>query len=302
MKFVADSRQRLDKFLSTKFPEHSRSRLQKLIDSGNVLVEGKPAEKNGLELREGWVIEVPEIVESAPQALEPWNVDLDIRYEDAFMLVVNKSRGVATHPASSLKEPSLVNALLARSHNLSTGSAPYRPGIVHRLDKDTTGLIMIAKTDAVHANLAKQIAEKTADRIYVALADGEPLDATFSVNAAIGRHPQNATIMAVKRTGKPALTHFRLLKQIGSNALLACKLSTGRTHQIRVHLSACNLPVVGDPVYGRSGSKGGSMQLHAALMRLNHPVTGERLSVFAEPPEDFLFREYVIKEEVENWN
>lgn len=302
MKFIAESRQRLDKFLAIQFPEHSRSRLQKLIDSGDVLVEGKPAQKNGLEIREGWVIEVAEIVETAPQALEPWNVELDVRYEDEHMLVVNKERGVATHPASSLKEPSLVNALLARSHNLSSGSAPYRPGIVHRLDKDTSGLIMIAKTDATHAALAKQISDKTADRIYVAVADGEPLDQTFSVDAAIGRHPQNATLMAVKRTGKPALTHFRLLKQIGANALLACKLATGRTHQIRVHLAACSLPVVGDPLYGRAGTRGGAMQLHAALLRLNHPVTGIRMAVFAEPPEDFLFREYVIETEVANWS
>jgi len=301
MRLIAESRERLDKFLTRQLPGHTRSRLQRLIDEGGVLVQGQKAEKTGMELREGWTVDLEEPEETPPHDLAPADIPLDVRYEDDSMLVVNKPRGLATHPASSLKEPTLVNALLWRSHELSQGSAPYRPGIVHRLDKETTGLIMVAKTDAAHAKLARQIEEKTAERIYVVAVSGEALEDQFTIDASIGRHPNVPILMAVKKSGKPARTHVRLLHQIGDEALLACRLDTGRTHQIRVHLAACHLPVIGDSLYAPEKISEGPMQLHAALLSFDHPVSGERITVYAEPPEDFIHHEMVVREEVEDW-
>ena len=301
MRLIADSRERLDKFLARQLPGHTRSRLQRLIDDGGVLVEGVKASKTGMELREGWSVDLEEPAETLAHDLQPADIPLDVCYEDDSLLVVNKPRGLATHPASSIKEPTLVNALLWRSHELSQGSAPYRPGIVHRLDKDTTGLIMIAKTDAAHANLSRQIELKTAMRAYVVTVHGEPLEPEFTVDAAIGRHPTVPVLMAVKKSGKPAKTHVRTLAQIAGKAVLTCKLETGRTHQIRVHLAACHLPVVGDVLYGRSVPDLVPMQLHAALLAFDHPLTHERTVVYCDPPSDFEYAELVLQEDVEKW-
>lgn len=266
------------------------------------MVQGELAGKTGLELREGWIVELEEPEETPPHDLEPADIPLDVRYEDSDVVVVNKPRGLATHPARSLKEPSLVNALLARSHALSTGSAPYRPGIVHRLDKDTTGLIMVAKTDFAHASLARQIETRRARRTYVAVVAGEPLDEAFTIDAPIGRHPQRPLVMAVKRTGKVARTRVRVLKRLGAQTLLACRLDTGRTHQIRVHLAECHLPVVGDPLYAPVASASGPLKLHSALLEFEHPRTGGDVAVWAEPPEDFIFATEVDLEEVNRWD
>lgn len=301
MRLIAESRERLDKFLARHLPGHSRSRLQRLIDSGGVYVQGTVATKSGLELREGWEVDLAEPTETPPHDLEPADIPLDIRYEDSDVVVVNKPRGLATHPAPSLREPTLVNALLARSHGLSSGAAPYRPGIVHRLDKDTTGLIMVAKTDFAHAALAKQIETRQAKRYYVALVSGEPLENAFTIDAPIGRHPQRPLVMAVKRTGKHAITHVRVLERLGDQTLLACKLETGRTHQIRVHLAECHLPVLGDPLYAPQTIANGPLQLHAAVLEFEHPVHGTVVSVVAETPEDFQFRDKVDLNVVKSW-
>lgn len=301
MRLIAESRERLDKFLARQLPGHTRSRLQRLIDAGGVLVQGEVAEKTGMELREGWTVDFDEPEETPPHDLAPADIPLDVRFEDESLLVVNKPRGLATHPAVSLREPTLVNALLWRSHSLSQGSAPYRPGIVHRLDKETTGLIMIAKTDAAHAKLSRQIEEKSAQRVYVVVVQGEALEDAFTIDAAIGRHPTNPTLMAVKKSGKPAKTHVRVLAQVGGDSVLACKLETGRTHQIRVHLAACHLPVVGDSLYSPDGVSEGPMQLHAALLSFDHPASGERTTLYAEPPQDFQYRDEVTRGAVEAW-
>jgi 23S rRNA pseudouridine1911/1915/1917 synthase len=298
----AETRERLDRFLARKLPGHSRSRLQRLISAGGVRVAGEVAEKSGLELREGWIVELEEPTESPPHDLEPAEIALDVLYEDDDVLVVNKPRGLATHPAASLKEPSLVNALLARSHGLSRGTAPYRPGIVHRLDKDTTGLIVVAKTDAAHVSLARQIEARTVSRLYVALVRGEPMEEAFTVDAPVGRHPGNPTLMAVKKTGKRAVTHVRTLARLGADTLVLCRLETGRTHQIRVHLAACHLPVVGDPLYAPAAAQGPPLQLHAARLSFEHPTLGTVVSVYAPPPDDFVAREEVVAEEVEGWD
>lgn len=298
----AEQRERLDHFLARNFQGHSRSRLQRMIENGEVTVEGVAATKSGFELRPGWVVEMGEPQETPPHDLEPADIPLDVVFEDDDMLVVDKPRGLATHPARSLKEPSLVNALLARPHALSTGSAAYRPGIVHRLDKDTTGLLMVAKNDAAQLRLSSQIQDKSVERIYVANVAGEPLEDEFTVNAPIGRDPVNATRMTVKRTGKRAVTHVRRIAGHAESTLVACRLETGRTHQIRVHLAACHLPVLGDKLYALPAQRSGPLQLHAALLRFDHPVSGTRLTVFAPPPDDFQFASEVTEEVVASWN
>ncbi len=299
VRLVADQVERLDRFLARCLRAHTRSRLQEWIAEGHVRVEGEPTVRVGFRLKPGWIIELEPPAESAPHDLEPASIPLDVAYEDDCLLVVNKPRSLATHPAASLKEPTLVNALLARRHPLSEGFAPYRPGIVHRLDKDTTGLIVVAKTDSAHASLSRQIESKSAKRVYVALVEGEPFDDEFTVDAPLGRSQGDPTKMSVKRTGKHAVTHCNVLRRLGQRTLLLCRLETGRTHQIRVHLAACHMPVVGDAVYGQCSST--PLQLHAALLEFVHPVTGRLLRVYASPPEDFLARGEVRKEEVERW-
>jgi 23S rRNA pseudouridine1911/1915/1917 synthase len=299
MTLVADRAERLDRFLAKRLPEHSRSRLARLIDEGLVTVDGA-ARKRSFELHEGSSVELPdEIAETGPQDVRPAEIDLDVRYEDESMLVVNKPRGMAVHPAPSLREATLVNALLARAHTLSTEAGGFRPGIVHRLDKETTGLLLVAKTDRAHRKLAEQIRMRSADRRYVAWAEGRMRGQSLTVEGPIGRDSTNRQRMAVVPDGKPARTHLRLLHQDPGRCLLACRLETGRTHQIRVHLAGLGLPVLGDPLYG--GDSAWPLQLHSCLIRFDHPETGERLTVYAEAPEDFIAPELVARETLEGW-
>ncbi len=292
MRFVAEGPDRLDKFLANSLPEHSRSKLARLISDGGVLVDGVRA-KPSLKLEPGMVIELEELVATPAHDLTPSHIELDVVFEDEFLLLVNKPRGLATHPASSLKEPSLVNALLGRGGELSD-SESFRPGIVHRLDKETTGLLVIAKTDTVHANLAKQIELKTAERKYLAVVGGKVEQERFTVNAALARDKRNKLKMAIDPYGKNAVTHIKLIKRLDRGTLVAAKLETGRTHQIRVHLSAVGLPVLGDDLYApKEQREGVPLQLHAAYLGFKHPGTGEDVAFFAPPPEDFLAFEQV---------
>jgi 23S rRNA pseudouridine1911/1915/1917 synthase len=248
-------------------------------------VNGKAA-KRSLLLASNDLVEVAAIpVESPPHNLEPADIPLEILYEEEDLLVVNKPRGLATHPARSLKEPSLVNALLAR-HSLSTGSADYRPGIVHRLDKDTTGLLVIAKTDAAHRKLAEQIAAKKAERRYVAVVYGELDQPAFRIEAPIARDKTNRLRMASDPKGKPAITHVKQLGRVDVGTVVLVILETGRTHQIRVHLQSIGHPVVGDRLYSKH-KKDLPLQLHAVFLSFNHPVTGKRMEFYVAPPEDF---------------
>ena len=286
MELIADRPERLDHFLARTLPTHSRTKLVKMIDSGEVLVQGVP-EKRSLKLEIGMVVTLGEPPESPAHDLEPADIPLDVRYEDEHLLVVNKPRGLATHPAPSLKEPSLVNALLARSHTLSQAGGAFRPGIVHRLDKDTTGLILIAKTDSAHALLAKEIERKEVERRYVAVVHGEPEQERFTIDAPIARDPKNRLRMAIHWQGKRAVTHILRIGRSDKGSILAIRLETGRTHQIRVHLAKVGHPVIGDPLYAPKELRGGPMQLHAAYLRFTHPSSGESIEVYAEPPEDF---------------
>jgi 23S rRNA pseudouridine1911/1915/1917 synthase len=295
MNLTAEAKERLDRFIARKLPTYSRSRVNQAIREGFVRVAGKVVTKPGLEVKPGQEVEVGAIPEPEPHNLEPANIPLDVRFEDDTLLVVNKPRGMASHPAPGLGPETLVNALLSRSHALSTEGGEWRPGIVHRLDKETTGLMMVAKTDSVHRALAEQIKTKRAERVYVAVVFGNPEPQRFVINKPIGRHPGIPSLMTVKQGGREAVTHVRVL----GPGLVACRLETGRTHQIRVHLSSIGHPVKGDNQYAKKPWNEGPMQLHAALLSFDHPTTGERVTVYAGPPDDFEAK--ITREEIEDW-
>lgn len=289
MEFVAESSERLDRFLAQRLPEHSRTKLAKLIDAGEVTVDGQ-AQKPSFKLEPGMKVALGEPPETPAHDLTPAEIPLDIVYEDDVLLVVNKPRGLASHPAASLNEPSLVNALLARGTKLSEVGEAFRPGIVHRLDKETTGLMVVAKTDTAHVTLARQIEGKSAERRYVAVVGGNVERERFLIDMPIGRDPKNRIRMAVVPDGKFARTHVKRLARLDAGTLLACRLETGRTHQIRVHLAYHAMPVLGDTIYAPKALREGPMQLHAAYLAFDHPTDGRRLAFTAEPDEKFLGR------------
>ena len=295
MELISDDRERLDRFLARKLPEHSRSKLARLIADGLVMVEGR-AEKPSFLLSGGQRVTLDEPTDSEAHDLSPAEIDLDIVYEDAHLLVVNKPRGLAAHPAKTLHEPSLVNALLARSHALSTVGGDFRPGIVHRLDKETTGLMIVAKTDAAHVKLARQIETKAAERRYFAVVAGVVSEPKFRIDAPIGRDKRNRTKMAVDPNGKPAATVVMRIGRLERGWLIGAKLETGRTHQIRVHLSSLGMPVFGDSVYAPKAYREGPMQLHAAFLSFTHPISENRIQCYAEPPTDFMGRELATQD------
>lgn len=287
MRLFADRRERLDRFLARHMPQFTRSRLAAFIEEGGVRVPGKSA-KAGLMLKEGMEVEVGDLVEKPAHDLSPVEIPLDVLFEDDAILVVNKPRGLAAHPSPTLKGPSLVNALLARGQNLSTGSAVFRPGIVHRLDKDTTGLIVVAKTEAAHGHLARQFASKRARRTYVAILAGDLAQERVTVEAPLARDKANRLLMTVDPSGKHSVTHFRRLARIEQGTLAEARLETGRTHQIRAHARAIGHPVVGDPLYGPLRVPEVALQLHAAALAFLHPQTEAPLGFICSPPEDFL--------------
>jgi 23S rRNA pseudouridine1911/1915/1917 synthase len=295
VQLISEGEERLDKFLARKLPDHSRTRLVRLIEEGGVLVAGEKP-KPSLKLEPGVVVEVLSLPEDqTPHDLTPYEITLDVIFEDEHLMVINKPRRLATHPASSLKAPSLVNALLARASKLSSGTEDYRPGIVHRLDKDTTGLLVVAKTDSAHMKLARQIAGKTADRRYAAVVLGEMEREAFRIEAPIARDKHNRLKMTVDPRGRPAATNVKKVARVSEGTLVYCKLETGRTHQIRVHLQAVAQPVLGDQLYGRKEDSV-PLQLHAAYLSFDHPVSSERLRFFVKPPEDFVAADLVTED------
>lgn len=300
MRLTADENERLDRFVARLMPEHSRSKLTKLIDSGDVRVDGVER-KASFALRPGMEVEVIGTPETAIHDLTPADIALDVRWQDEHLLVVNKPRGMASHPAPGNRKPTLVNALLSRSHALSAEGGEFRPGIVHRLDKDTTGLMVVAKSDSVHRHLQDQIKAKTAERRYVALVWGHFEQNRFTVDAAIARNPFNRLQMKVDPKGKPAVTHFKVLAPREGMTVIGVRLETGRTHQIRVHASWLAHPVKGDDLYSTGAWREGALQLHAAFLSFDHPVSGERIVVWAEPPHDFIAADQIAREEIEIW-
>lgn len=281
---------RLDQVLSQAFPEISRSFLQKRIRDGGVLVDGDVCDSKKYKVEEGQEITlaIPE-PEELEVAAEP--IPLDLVYEDGDMLVVNKPRGMVVHPAAGNDRGTLVNAVLYHcGGSLSSINGVIRPGIVHRIDKDTSGLLMIAKNDRAHNSLAEQLAEHSITRVYEAIVYNNFPDEAGTVDAPIGRDPKNRLKQAVtEKNSKRAVTHYRVLERFGTFTRIEARLETGRTHQIRVHMAYIHHPLLGDPVYGPSknpfGLKG--QMLHARVLGFRHPATGEYMEFEAEPPEDF---------------
>jgi len=280
--------ERLDQFLHRHVPTLSRSRLQELIEAGSVLLNDKPA-KPSLKLKGGETVRY-EIPAPRELAVAAEAIPLDVVYEDSDLIVINKPQGMVTHPAPGAWEGTLVNALLAHCQDLSGIGGVARPGIVHRLDKDTSGLLVVAKHDAAHQALSAQIAAKTAKRQYLAVVHGVLPTEGGSVEAPIARHPTERIKMAVVPGGRPALTHWRVLERFPDASLVEVTLATGRTHQIRVHMAHLGHPVVGDPVYGpktRFPVKLEGQALHAFRLAFEHPTTGERMEFEVPPPERF---------------
>jgi len=287
MSFAAYENIRLDKFLLGELDDITRSQIKLLIEGGNVAVNERTATKAGYALRAGEIVDVviPPIEELS---LEGEDIPLDVVYEDADLAVINKPKGMVVHPAKGSPNGTLVNALIYRFRTLSDVNGSVRPGIVHRLDKDTSGLIVVAKNNFAHANLASQIADRSAGRVYVALLDGIVKQDEGRIETFIGRHTGDRLKMAVLKEGKEAVTLYRVLERYDRYTLTECELKTGRTHQIRVHAKHINHPVTGDALYGGSTKVyGGGQLLTAVRLTFKHPRTGEEMRFEIEVPEYF---------------
>lgn len=276
---------RLDKACSEIFSDYSRSQIKQLLDGGNITVNGK-TEKAKYKVKSGDVIRLEE-PETKTLELRPENIPLDIVHEDDDVIVINKPQGMVVHPAPGHDEHTLVNALLYHCP-LSTINGTFRPGIVHRIDKDTSGLLMVAKNDKAHRSLAKQLKDKTNIREYVALVHGRIAEDEGTINAPIGRSLKDRKKQAVVKDGRNAVTHFEVLKRYRDYTLVKCILETGRTHQIRVHMKYIGHPLVGDPLYGpKKTIKGNGQFLHAGKLGFVHPTTGKLLIFEAPLPKIF---------------
>lgn len=278
---------RIDVFLAAN-TELSRSRLQKLIKDGAVERNGKLCKAN-TEIRTGDVVRVHVPEETGGLLPEPENIPLDVVYEDEDIAVINKPKGMVVHPAPGNPSGTLVNALLYRFRTLSGAGGDTRPGIVHRIDRMTSGLLVVAKNDAAHISLAKQFALHTAHREYLCIVHGNLKEDSGIVDAPIGRHKTDRKRMAVTEDGRRAVTHWRVSQRFGTETLLDVSLETGRTHQIRVHMAYIKHPIVGDEVYGSAAPKLGltGQALHGYRLTLVHPRTGETMTFTAPLPDDF---------------
>jgi 23S rRNA pseudouridine1911/1915/1917 synthase len=279
--------QRLDQVLALELPQHSRNRLQSWIKAGQVTVDGISIIEPKRKVQAEQTVVITELASVEQTAFQPENIPLDIVYEDAHILVLNKPAGLVVHPGSGNWSGTLLNALLF--HYPASAKIP-RAGIVHRLDKETTGLMVVAKTLLAQTELVRQLQVRSVKRHYLALAQGL-IEKRGIVDEPIGRHPSQRIKMAVVPNGKPAITHYRVLDKFARWTLVECSLETGRTHQIRVHMAHIGFPLVGDPVYGkpqRGGLDFARQALHATRLGLIHPVSGESMLWFAELPADMV--------------
>ena len=289
MTFTADTPgERLDAYLA-RVADMSRSAAQKLIEQGNVRKNGKiPKKHDRLEAGDSIEVEIPEPV---AVDIQPTEMDLEIVYEDEDVLVINKPKGLVVHPAAGHQDDTLVNGLMhAMGDNLSGINGELRPGIVHRIDKDTSGLLAVAKNDLAHTMLASQLKDHSMHRIYECIVCGSFREDSGTVDAPIGRHPTDRKKMTVTaRNSKEAVTHWEVVKRYRGYTHVRCKLETGRTHQIRVHMAHIGHPILGDMVYGHKKPELGqdSQCLHAGSLCFTHPRTGQPVLVFAELPQYF---------------
>ncbi len=283
---------RIDNFLVSKL-DLSRSKIQKLIKDGNILVNNKVVSAN-YKVKLNDLIDVNYKEESTDIIGE--NIPLDIVYEDDDLLVINKKSGMVVHPAPGHYSETLVNALIYK-YNLSSGES-FRPGIVHRLDKDTSGLMLVAKNEQTHERLADMISKKEVERKYLAIVDGLIKNDSGTIDAPIGRNIDNRQKMAVTDiNGKDSITHFKVLERFNNNTLIECKLETGRTHQIRVHMAFIGYPVNNDPLYGKGKATNFGQMLHSYSIKFIHPRTGVELSFKVDPPKEFMDKLNSLKEE-----
>ena len=281
---------RIDRFLSEQLPEHSRSYIQKLIKDGQVSIEGKAVKSNyKITGSEEIALLIPDQV--IPDIL-PEDIPLDILYEDQDLIVINKPKGMVVHPATGHYSGTLVNALMYHcKDDLSGINGVMRPGIVHRIDRNTTGSLLVCKNDFAHNAIAEQLKVHSITRRYRAIVHGNLKDDQGTVDAPIGRHPIDRKKMAIEpRNGRDAITHYHVLERFGNYTYIECQLETGRTHQIRVHMSSIHHPIVGDDVYGPAKCPFSGLQgqtLHAQVLGFIHPRTGEYMEFSAPLPEYF---------------
>jgi 23S rRNA pseudouridine1911/1915/1917 synthase len=289
---VQEKSDRLDRYLSEEIPDLSRSRVQQLIEHGHVQLNDQvcTSKKINLQVGDRISLEIPAV---QPLELVAEDIPLDILYEDEQLLILNKPAGLVVHPAPGHANGTLVNALLAHCPNLPGIGGFQRPGIVHRLDKDTTGAIAIAKTDIAYQHLQAQLQAKTARREYLGVVYGAPKTESGTVDLPIGRHPHDRKKMAivpVEQGGRTAITHWQVKERLNKYTLIHFQLETGRTHQIRVHSAKIGHPIVGDPVYGSGRSVGVNLPgqaLHAWRLKLKHPISGDWVEVTAPLPQTF---------------
>ena len=284
-----DENIRVDKLLSERFPDLSRANIQRLIEQGKITLNGgklRPSYK-------GKIGDIIQIEDEEPKEIElkPENIPLDVLYEDNDIIVINKAKGMVVHPGNGNPDGTLVNAILAKCKDSLSGiGGEIRPGIVHRLDKDTSGVIIVAKNDKAHMELSRQIQAREVKKIYWALVRGIIKENEATINMPIGRSTKDRKKMAVRKEGKEAITHFKVLKRWGAYTLLEVHIETGRTHQIRVHLSQIGYPVVGDAVYSNGKNPFGveGQMLHAKSIEFMHPTKKEKLKIEAPLPEYFV--------------
>ncbi|WP_413365382.1 RluA family pseudouridine synthase [Lysinibacillus sp. 3P01SB] len=278
--------ERIDKALSSQQSEWSRTQISNWITDGLVKVNGA-AIKAKYKVKAGDIVEI-DVPEAEPLEVVAEDLQLEIVYEDADVLVVNKPRGMVVHPAPGHMTGTLVNGLMYHCKDLSGINGVLRPGIVHRIDKDTTGLLMVAKNDVAHESLVNQLVNKTVTRKYTALVHGHIAHDKGTIDAPIARDPKDRQKQAVVDGGKHAVTHFQVIERFGDYTLVECRLETGRTHQIRVHMNYIGFPLVGDPKYGpKKTIDFGGQVLHAGVLGFEHPVTGKYLEFSVPLPEDF---------------
>lgn len=282
-----NSSKRIDRLLNELCEDLSRNRIQMLIEQNSVLVNGKEIKAN-YKCKEGDKVEL-ELPENQEPEAKPENIPLDIVYEDRDILVVNKPKGMVVHPSAGNWEHTLVNTLLYHCRDLSGINGVLRPGIVHRIDKDTSGLLAVAKNDTAHNALAKQLSDKTMNRKYLALIDGILEHNYGTIDAPIGRDEKDRQKMTVtEKNSKEAITHFKVIERFKNKTLVECNLETGRTHQIRVHFQYIKYPIIGDPKYGRKNQIMASGQmLHAYQLTLRHPTTNQEMTFNAPLPQEF---------------
>ncbi len=286
---TADKTARCDVYLAENMPDLSRSFLKKLFDSGDILVNGKSI-RASYKLKEGDTISLT-VPEAKKLDVEAQDIPLDIIYEDSDVLVINKERGMVVHPAAGNEDSTLVNALMHHcGDNLSGINGVLRPGIVHRIDKDTTGLLAVAKNDKAHQSLTDQLSDRSLSRTYFAIVHGNIKEDNLTVNAPIARDTKDRKKMAIAhKDGREAVTHITVLERFGKYTLIRCKLETGRTHQIRVHVKSIGHPILGDKTYGLKKEEFSlvGQLLHAGEIGFIHPATGEMVCFSAPLPDDF---------------